>query len=195
MTNQTQPLSAAEENKYRAMTVKLQMTNSKEEVADYIRWIIKSDTAKEYWALALSEKDRELKELSDTSENNFELWKQGCEIIDALNQQCEEKDMEIEELKQIRSDQLEVIKSQRIEIENLRANLEDRHRLLELWNKKEVDMQELMDNQTIENKRLRDAGEKLNKLLKNASDAFIVMRGQPYTEHIDAIEQWKELTK
>jgi len=37
------------EAKYKMMTEQLRLTNSDEEVASYLRWIIKSDTAKEYW--------------------------------------------------------------------------------------------------------------------------------------------------
>lgn len=43
-------MSQSEESKHRLMTTSLQRLWSDEEVADYIRWIIKSDTAKEYYA-------------------------------------------------------------------------------------------------------------------------------------------------
>jgi hypothetical protein len=37
------------EAKYKMMTEQLRLTNSDEEVGNYLRWIITSDTAKEYW--------------------------------------------------------------------------------------------------------------------------------------------------
>lgn len=37
------------EEKFKSMTDKLMMISSSEDVEQYIRWIIKSDAAKEYW--------------------------------------------------------------------------------------------------------------------------------------------------
>lgn len=44
------------EEKYKMMTQQLRITNSDEEVAAYLRWIITSDAAKEYWENALLNK-------------------------------------------------------------------------------------------------------------------------------------------
>ncbi len=49
------------ESKYKAMTEQLKLTNSKEEVANYLLWIIKSDVSKEYWAEII--KDELLKQI------------------------------------------------------------------------------------------------------------------------------------
>lgn len=45
-----------EENKYKLMTEQLRLTNSDEEVGNYLRWIIASDMAKEYWENELKNK-------------------------------------------------------------------------------------------------------------------------------------------
>lgn len=37
------------EEKFKMMTLQLRMTNSDEDVAAYLRWVITSNTAKEYW--------------------------------------------------------------------------------------------------------------------------------------------------
>lgn len=37
------------ENEFKMMTEQLRLTNSDESVGNYLRWIIKSDAAKEYW--------------------------------------------------------------------------------------------------------------------------------------------------
>lgn len=37
------------EEKFKMMTQQLRITNSDEEVAAYLKWIITSDTSKEYW--------------------------------------------------------------------------------------------------------------------------------------------------
>jgi len=46
------------EAKYKLMTEQLRMTNSDEDVANYIRWIIKSDSSKEYWVESIKEELR-----------------------------------------------------------------------------------------------------------------------------------------
>ena len=43
------------EEKYKQMTEQLRITNSDEEVGGYLKWIITSDTAKEYWTEAIKQ--------------------------------------------------------------------------------------------------------------------------------------------
>ena len=47
------------ETKYKQMTEQLRMTNSDEDVGNYLKWIITSDTAKEYWKNEFKEKIKE----------------------------------------------------------------------------------------------------------------------------------------
>jgi len=38
-----------EDNKFKMMTEQLRMTNSDEQVSEYLKWIIQSDIAKDHW--------------------------------------------------------------------------------------------------------------------------------------------------
>lgn len=54
------------EAKYKMMTEQLRLTHSDEEVGNYLRWIITSDTAKEYWENNLLNKGAVIGQLPPT---------------------------------------------------------------------------------------------------------------------------------
>lgn len=72
------------EKKYQLMTEQLRLTNSDEEVANYIRWIIKSDTSKKYW---IQEIKQELQKqyISVIYENGYPIKAVSQSTIESLN--------------------------------------------------------------------------------------------------------------
>lgn len=67
-----------EENKFKNITEQLRMTNSDKLVSEYIMWIIKSETAKQYWSSKWISVEENLPEdevnvlcLHEDSGNNF----------------------------------------------------------------------------------------------------------------------------
>lgn len=60
------------DSKYKSMTQMLRLTNSDDDVGNYIRWIIKSDTAKEYWQSVNQQEMQYLKDKLELAINGFE---------------------------------------------------------------------------------------------------------------------------
>lgn len=74
------------EAKYEMMTEQLRMTNSDEEVGNYLRWIITSDTAREYWEKVLLNKAPDIKSVCDWCGGDF-MAKDGNAVCDT----CKDK--------------------------------------------------------------------------------------------------------
>jgi hypothetical protein len=78
-------MTKEEESKYRQMTMQLRLTNSDEEVAGYLRWIITSNSAKEYWVETI--KEELLKQLMPVVyENGYPIKAVPQAIILSLNE-------------------------------------------------------------------------------------------------------------
>lgn len=72
------------ESKYKLMTEQLRMTNSDEDVANYIKWIIKSDSSKEYWVETIKEALRK-QYLPVIYENGYPIKAVPQATIEGLN--------------------------------------------------------------------------------------------------------------
>lgn len=78
--------------KYKAMTIQLQMLHGDENAAEYIRQIIKSDTAKEYWEAANKQEETENKNVLTEYAIDFTQWIIDNLVIMGTNDFCHPDD-------------------------------------------------------------------------------------------------------
>ena len=64
----------SKEPKYKLMTNQLRITHSAEDVAGFLRWVIQSDTAKEYWQSHLTAENARLREALDVCSKSLATY-------------------------------------------------------------------------------------------------------------------------